>query len=192
MVQSLYDSVQKWFPGTAVLASDGSQAADQIASPFGDCMSWVPVPPGAGVSLARNTLVKAATTPFVLLIDDDGKIGPLSHLDLLLEVLHTSGFEIAGAGPSQDAAGLVNSRKFGQAQDRHMQQQPKGRDRVEGCLHTDSIPQVFMARRAALLRSPWDPNLETGAHEDFTARAKAAGLRALSCDYVQVMQQQDK
>jgi len=188
MIQSLYDSVQMWFPGTTVLASDGSQAAGQTASPLGDCMSWVTVPPGAGASLARNTLVMAATTPFVLVIDDDWKLGPLSHLDVLLEVLHTSGFDIAGAGSPQDAAGLINSREFDRAEGRHMQQPSRGHERVEGCLRTDTTPQVFMARRSALLRSAWDLDLKTGEHEDFSVRAKAAGLRALSCDYVQVMQ----
>jgi hypothetical protein len=194
LVRALYDSVQQWFPGTAVLASDDSVQPTELAQrmPVGPSMNWVPVPVDAGLSLARNTLVKAATTPFVYLMDDDFTLGPHSHLDVLLEVLQTSGFDIASAVIPQDIANFVHFRGFVQVVGKDLQLRPGDYGRVEGCLHVDFTPNVFMARRTSLMRSPWDDELKLGEHEDFFLRAKAAGMRVLSCDHVEITHNQDK
>jgi hypothetical protein len=51
-------------------------------------------------------------------------------------------------------------------------------------------PNVFLARREALLRVGWDADLKLGEHEEFFYRAKVAGLRIMSCTHAHVQHNQ--
>lgn len=194
LVAGLYASIQERFPGTELLVSDDSAPGHEIDGrpPLGTYMRWVPVPADCGLSLARNTLVAAARTPYVYLLDDDFVLGENSHLDVLLQVLHATGFDIASALIPADVESLVDFRGLVDATETDLRLRPGNKGQVHGCLHVEFTPNVFMGRRASLMRSPWDPELKLGEHEDFFLRAKQAGFRVLSCDYVEVVHKQDK
>jgi hypothetical protein len=119
-------------------------------------------------------------------------LGENSNLDVLLQVLHATGFDIASALIPADVEALVDFRGLVDATETDLRLRPGNKGQVHGCLHVEFTPNVFMGRRASLMRSPWDPELKLGEHEDFFLRAKEAGFRVLSCDYVEVVHMQDK
>jgi len=191
-VRNMYNSLQRFFPGTRLLASD--DAVSDAANPvFGSFMQWLDVPADCGLSYARNALVSSATTPFVQFLDDDFIFNHNSRLDVLLETLFLSRFDIASPIIPADAEkfkfhfrGVMSiAPKKG-----ILSLEPGIHGVVENCFHVDFVPNVFMARRIALSRVQWDPVLKLGEHEDFFWRAKQAGLRILSCDHVHVIHNQ--
>ena len=189
-VRNMYASLQLYFPGTRLMASNDAVSGSTHTGSFGALMQWVDVPADCGLSFARNTLTRRAATPFVLLLDDDFIMDHSSHLDILLATLFSSSYDIAAAVVPADAA------KFGNHFRGLMRVTAPPADAlelvagdygiVENCLHMDFVPNTFMARQTALRRVQWDPALKLGEHEDFFLRAKQAGLRVLSCDHVHV------
>ena len=195
-VRNMYDSVQRVFPGTRLLASDDAASGGASANPvYGSLMQWVDVPADCGLSFARNALVRHATTPFVQLLDDDFVLDSNSRLDVLLETLSATSFDIASAVIPADAEkfkfhfrGIISVT--GPKENAALELQPGFHRFLRNCFHVDFVPNVFMARRAALARVQWDPVLKLGEHEDFFLRAKQAGLRILSCDHAHVIHHQ--
>jgi GT2 family glycosyltransferase len=188
-IKAMYESVQRWYPGTRLIASDDSKRPDEaMEQPVGPLQTWLRMPVDTGLAGGRNCLLEAVATPYVYLMDDDFTVQADSHLDLLLAALATSDFDIASAVIPQDIAAFVHFRGFINATadgDMRLRYGMYGRA-AAGCAHVDFVPNVFMAKRAALLRSPWDAYFKLGEHEDFFVRAKEAGVRVLSCDHVNI------
>lgn len=190
-VQNMYESIQHWFPGTQLVASDDHMEGETQslpAVPLGPQMRWIPVPLDCGLSFGRNTLLRAASTRFVQLLDDDFTLGPTSHLDRLLSILFKSKFHIASPVifPTEKFRGLISTS------DGDLNLEPGEHGAVEGCLHVDFVPNVFMGERLKLLDVGWDPELKLGEHEEFFLRAKEAGILVLSCDNIEVIHNQGK
>jgi len=109
-IKAMYDSLQRWFPGTRLLASDDSkQPNEQLEEPVGPLQQWLRLPPDTGLAGARNALINAIFTPYVYLMDDDFTVQADSHLDLLLTALATSDFDIASAVIPQGACRMQSS-----------------------------------------------------------------------------------
>jgi GT2 family glycosyltransferase len=181
-VLRLHDSVQQWFPDTTVIASEDTGAAGVERTTAagsnasrGSTLRWLQQPPDCGLSYARNSMMLVATTPFVQLLDDDFVLDEQSHLDLLLERLLTHpGVAIASPVIPADMAkgwvfqGLIKSTKD------TLELTSGDRGYVDGCTRVDYVPNVFMARKNALLAANggWDPELKLGEHEEFFFRLR--------------------
>ena len=191
-VRDMYDSLQRTFPGTRLLASNDAVSGVSANRSFGSLMQWIDVPADCGLSYARNALVARASTPFVQLLDDDFVLDHSSRLDILLATLSASRFDIASAIIPADVKKFnFNYRgKLNVTSSETLEVAAGQYSVVENCFHVDFVPNVFMARRAALSRVQWDPVLKLGEHQDFFLRAKQAGLRILSCDNVHVIHNQ--
>jgi glycosyltransferase involved in cell wall biosynthesis len=190
-VLELHESVQSWFPGTRVLASDDTNATLPVrGSRF---IRWIRLPFDSGLSVARNTLVGMATTQYVQLLDDDFVLDERSHLDLLLErlVLHPE-VGIAGSVVPEDLAMGWKFQGLMEAREKTLTLSSGSRGYFDGCARVDYVPNVFMAQKAAILGiGGWDPELKLGEHEEFFWRIKARKAFAiLSCKFVGVRHRQ--
>jgi hypothetical protein len=191
-IRALHASVQQQYPGTHVIASnDGVNAsAGMLASPQEQTLQWVVLPEDSGLSVGRNELVNRATTPYVHILDDDFTVSEETNDDLLLALLHSSRFDIASPKIPADIQAGWNFRGLLAVENATMFLLQGSHGSLEGCEHVDFVPNVFLAKRAALLASPWEPALKLGEHEDFFMRAKASGLKVLFCPDTEVTHNQ--
>jgi glycosyltransferase involved in cell wall biosynthesis len=196
-VIQLHESIEAWFPGTRVLASDDTnatlpQALDDSSS-ISSSIRWIQLPFDSGLSVARNKLVTIAKTPYVQILDDDFVLDERSHLDLLLErlILHPK-VGIAAPVIPEDLAVGWNFQGLMEARESELILSAGSRGYLDGCAQVDYAPNVFMAERAAILGiGGWDPELKLGEHEEFFWRIKArAAFDVLSCKFVGVQHRQ--
>lgn len=186
----LYASVQRWYPGTPVIVSDDSQES-ALTGWKAPALRILPLSFDCGLSFARNELLRAATTEYVFMIDDDFTFTQASNLDVLLKILEASSFDVAAAViPADEELYKLSFRGLLTTRDGTLELSAGSHGSSFGCLHVDFTPNVFLARRTALLFSGWDPNLKLGEHEEFFFRAQAAGVRILSCSYAEVQHNQ--
>lgn len=196
-VQRLWKSLQEHFPGTPMLATDDTinfhEGENRTRDSLGPGMEWVAVPLDAGLSAARNAMLQAAKTPFVQLLDDDFRVGPRSHLDILLSALWQSKDDIAGAVIPADTKNFGHFRGLMSTDGDELRLERGDRGGAwGGCLRVDFVPNVFMGRKESLRKITWDPQLKLGEHEDFFLRAKKQGLKVMSCDHVEVLHEQER
>jgi GT2 family glycosyltransferase len=191
-VRKLFASVQRWYPGTPVIVSDDSKEF-ALAGWEAPALRVLPLMFDGGLSFARNALLRAATTEYVFMIDDDFSIVQESNLDVLLKLLETSAsaFDVAATViPADEALYNISFRGLLTTRDGTLELSPGNHGSRFGCLHVDFTPNVFLARQTVLLSLGWDPNLKLGEHEEFFLRAQAAGVRILSCSYAEVRHNQ--
>lgn len=197
-VLELHDSVQKWFPGTAVIASEDTGAAlpteeSHIFASGSATLRWLRQPHDCGLSYARNTMMLLAPTPFVQLLDDDFTLDEQSHLDVLLERLLTND-DVAIAGPiiPADIAKGWHFQGLIKASNGALELARGNHGYVNGCDRVDYVPNVFLARKSMLLAvdGGWDPQLKLGEHEEFFWRLSKTGFGVLSCRFVGVTHNQ--
>lgn len=189
-VGELHKSVEKWFPGTQVIASDDSGGPVPNVT---DTLTWLRLPSDAGLAAGRNALLRAAKTLYVQLLDDDFVLNAQSHLDLSAERLELfRHVGIVGAVIPADIAkgwrfqGVISASKGA------LILQRGNRGYLDGCDRVDYVPNVFMARRQAIIDAGgWDDELKLGEHEEFFWRMKAARkFEILSCQFVGVQHNQ--
>jgi glycosyltransferase involved in cell wall biosynthesis len=186
-IQSLHDSVQKFYPGTLVLASDdGENSTERGEMPGLPTLRWIVLPVDSGLSIGRNELILSARTPYVHVVDDDFTISSRSHFELLLEVLHTSSFDLASPRIPADVASGWSYRGLFSIDNKTLSLVRGLHGTHRGCEHVDFVPNVFMAKREALLRSPWDPELKLGEHEEFFLRLTQSGAKVLYCNDLEI------
>ena len=188
--KNMYESVQQWYPGTPVIISDDSD--DFTLSGLNALkLTVLRLPADSGLSAARNSLIRKATTNFVFLIDDDFSVLQSSHLDVLLKKLLAHDFDIAAATiPADEKLYGMSFRGLINVTNGVLALQPGDKGIRGGCLHVEFTPNVFMARRGALAKIGWDEDLKLGEHEEFFYRAKIEGLKILSCPYAEVKHNQ--
>jgi hypothetical protein len=197
-VEALHASVQKWFPGTTVLASnDGEQKsplelAERIRASRNSTLQWMQLPFDSGLSLGRNELILRASTPYVHLLDDDFTLMSTSHFDVLLTLLHGSTFDIASPKIPVDESVGWTFRGTIRRENSTLELVNAIHGTYQGCEHVDFVPNIFLAKRLSLLQSPWDSHLKLGEHEEFFFRAKQTGLQVLFCPNVEVRHNQHK
>ena len=182
--------MQRWYPGTPVIVSDDSLEF-ALSGWRAEVLQVLPLAFDSGLSLARNSLRRAAQTEYVLMADDDFEFTQASNLDVLLRLLEASDFDVAATVvPADEALYKLSFRGLLAARNGTLELSPGNHGEHHGCLHVDFTPNVFLARRSAVARVGWDPQLKLGEHEEFFLRAQAAGVRILSCSHAEVLHNQ--
>jgi GT2 family glycosyltransferase len=197
-IERLYKSVQEWYPDTLLLVSDDSGTtivSDGMAN--SKFVHVLKLNYDVGLSAARNSLVTAAQTEYVFLMDDDFTVGVSTHLDYLLRILEASEsggrIDIASTVIPSDAQNFnFNFRGFITEEHGDLSLGPGSHGTLYGCVHVDFVPNVFMARRSTLAQIKWDDELKLGEHENFFLRAKKAAVRVVSCDHAEVTHHQQQ
>lgn len=142
------------------------------------CLRWdalhLPLPHDVGLSAGRNALVEAATTPYVIILDDDFECFPDTDFGQLVRFVEGGIFDIAGGtvyhnGSETHYEGWM--RLQGDRLEMGPRKQRTGPSRVDICYN------FLAARRATLLDTRWDPALKMCEHQDFFLRCQRAGVK---------------
>jgi glycosyltransferase involved in cell wall biosynthesis len=179
----LVRSVREYYPNVPILVTNEGQSDWPIGSAKN--IQIVNLPDDSGLSFARNYMIKSVQTPYVLLLDDDFTVSSHTHLDLLLQILVASQFDLAGLQSEEDMqsgldfSGLIRIGEKDGKRGLYLERGNLGT--VMGCLHKEIVPNLFLAKRESLLKVQWDDRLKLGEHEDFFYRAKQVNLKVLSC-----------
>ena len=199
-LRRLLDSAARMYPGIEVIVLDDSERpslsvediARYRAAPGGLELQYIRSEYDIGLSDGRNRLVELATTPFVLLVDDDFELKTKGGVEELLSALEGGGFDLAGGcvdSPQGDAwsysfhesEGTLTLTPFVPCALVAAPAPPDYVSQGASCWRADFILNFFLARTEFLWRVKWDARLKLGEHEDFFLRVKDAGGRVAMC-----------
>jgi len=195
-LRRLVASIRDYYPSVRVLiANDGPlPLADVPWLATDGHAEELRLPPDSGISVGRNALVDAATTPYILLLDDDHLFDEQTDLARLLRA--------ADGGGGWDVLGMRVRNLPGIAEleshvdiviPRYVARVSSFRDRrVTLCvwnenlgpsvvglatpLRVDVLHNALLGRVAALRRRRWRPELKVNEHLSFFLDARADGL----------------
>lgn len=207
VLKEMIRSRDDFFPGTSLhIGSDLGQPFNRsaflafVASQHHASIFIHDFADDSGVAFCRNALVNLTRTPFLFLLDDDFVFENDSHVDFLLEMLHTSPTIdiIAGKIPEDivsynDYSGVFLSynqtleltRKS--AENRDLLFRPSVKiETNRPCEEVDFVPNVFLARTRAVQSVGWNSRYKTGEHEDFFLRFRQANRTVLTCRFIDV------
>jgi GT2 family glycosyltransferase len=205
-LRRLVRSIRAWYPDIRIIIGDDSpSAAEHPADVCGKNVLYVRLPTDCGLSSARNQLVELATTPYVVIADDDFEFTSETNLERFRFCSQQSNLDIVGGNlvlllnntaRMQQHAGLT---RIDPEAIYYCEQGSHEKwvyfDGVTGlhydCLRVDITLNFFFARREALLKFPWDESLKLGEHHDFFLDAKGnngtPGLRIGYCPSVSAL-----
>ena len=192
LVERMYKSIQDKYPLTKVLATNDVMNEKSNVNEKKSNITWITVPANNGLSASRNTLLENAKTEFVFIMDDDFILDEFASLDVLIVGLLKSKFDIAAPKIPADIENFNDFSGLIKVKGSSLILKPGVRGKRQGCAWVDFVPNVFMARRASLLRVKWDSKLKLGEHEEFFLRAQQSNLRILTCNHIYVKHLQDE
>lgn len=187
-VISLAESVRKYYTDTFILVSDDHEHLLR-----GEGMSrefyYLPLPADVGLSAGRNRMVERVKTEYFLTLDDDFTLDETSTIGALLHALETkpadgsANFDIAaGKNPVDEPKYNLDFCGFMTISDKTLFLKPGSYGEHAGCIHVDFVPNIFLGRTKVFQdKIKWDELLKVGEHEDFFLRAKALGIKTLTC-----------
>ena len=154
-----------WDGCRVVLVDDGDPLAPDWLRSMAD--EYIPLPFDTGLSEGRNVGVRAATTPFVFIVDDDMHVSPRLNLPVLVEGMDHFDIVSAFGGP-------LTMTRAGQ----RLTLTPGHRRIVGDYFHeADFVGQAMLCKRDVMLSVPYDPAIKIcGEHIDFMLRAMHAGV----------------
>lgn len=155
-----------WAGCRVILVDDGDPLAPDWLRSMAD--QYIPLPFDTGLSEGRNAGIRAATTPFVFIIDDDMHVSPRLRLPLLVDGMEHLDIVSAYGGP-------VTMHRRGSRLSLC-----RGDRGVVGGIYrrADFVGQAMLCRREVMLGCPYDPAIKIcGEHLDFMYRAMVANVR---------------
>ena len=186
----LLRSIRRRYATAEVIVADDGCKADRTAARTHN-VTLVCTEAGSGLSLGRNTIVRRASTEFVLLLDDDVVFSEATDLAALHDALvRDPGAALAGGcyddlvRGDADCFNLAFSVTGGgtAVAARFATLQAQG----GGCGVVDATHNFFLARRSALVQHGWDARQKVMEHETFFYALWLHGQRVLACPAVRV------
>ncbi|EOD25215.1 hypothetical protein EMIHUDRAFT_206392 [Emiliania huxleyi CCMP1516] len=186
----LLRSIRRRYATAEVIVADDGCKADRTAARTHN-VTLVCTEAGSGLSLGRNTIVRRASTEFVLLLDDDVVFSEATDLAALHDALvRDPGAALAGGcyddlvRGGADCFNLAFSVTGGgtAVAARFATLQAQG----GGCGVVDATHNFFLARRSALVQHGWDARQRVMEHETFFYALWLHGQRVLACPAVRV------
>lgn len=184
-VRRLWESIRQHYSCMPIVIVDDSK--EITPQNWDEYTSYVQMPYDSGLSAGRNRGVQEAITPYVLLLDDDFVFTDKTKIEVLLKVIEKEKLDIV-AGEVVDFGSVPIS----------FQGCMVVRDNMlflnNDCVISyqnnyplyDYVVNFFLAKREALLRSPWHDVLKIREHEAFFWQAKQKGLKITSCPSVKI------
>ena len=185
-------SIRDYYPSVPILVADDSlKEGEKHSWEMERCMKvpgvrWYQLPFDTGLAEGRNYLIRKATSPYFLLLDDDCIVTEKTCVEKVISVLEQSDYiGIAGVtktngGPEEHWSGTllieeVRGKKFVS-----INQLETPWETIAGLQvrESDVTWNVFVARREVLLKHPWDPQFKIDKeHLDWMLEKKLAGLK---------------
>jgi Glycosyl transferase family 2 len=167
ILRRLTESIHRVYPDLRVLVVDDSREPSRLPG-----VQTVTMPYDSGIGAGRNEALRHATTPYVLVLDDDFIFYRGTGLGPALRIMK-SRREIDIMGGQLLDLPLLRRREPPRgeifdtgAQPRH----PLG-STVGGLEVVDKVSQFFLARRERIQLVGWDDGLKRADHADFFSRA---------------------
>lgn len=183
------ESLRQFYPAVQILVADDGHHTDEKEEKLSRLgVQYIKLPFGsAPICKARNLLVDAAQTPYVLIGDDDFYYTPVSRLHELVSMMEIA--DIAGGAIVENS--LIKHYEGHFDRQNGVVLKPL---QVKDYLRLAPLPRgveyapvdycwnFFVARRDALLKARWDERLRASyEHEDFFLSAQDAGLKTVYC-----------
>ena len=131
---------------------------------WGENVKMLHLPPYCGLSACRNTLVNHVTTPFFMLLEDDMYFTDETDLDVLVEQMLETDYDMIGLTLNDKKSGL---RHWSGNFDFKNGFLTTTTCNVETGGYVDSILNVFIARTEKVKQHLWDPRLKVYEHTIF-------------------------
>lgn len=190
-VIALAESTRKYYKTVKIIVSDDHEQLSRSEGMSRE-FYYLPLEPDVGLSAGRNRMVERVETEYFLTLDDDFTMDGTSQIGLLLHALETPPvdgsrrFDIAGGkNPVDEGKFNLDFCGFFTIANKTLFLHPGNYGNHELCQHVDFVPNIFLGRTSTFKNViQWDEVLKVGEHEDFFIRAKALGLKTLTCPSV--------
>ena len=174
-----------------VVADDGGMA--DISTLQSWRADFLRLPPGSGLGYGRNALVRATTTPYFVLLDDDVLFHGATSLRVLWDALQRNPDAVLAAGCYFDLrfgrddcfSLLFDTEEAGAIVRAHpAPSSPPGA--LPTCVRVHAAHNFFLARTAALAQYGWDARQRVMEHETFFYQLFLNDQPVLACGHVSV------
>jgi len=186
-VIKLVNSIRNFYPVMPIVVVDDSHMA--TSHNWDRNTEYHHVEYDVGLSEGRNIAVRRVRTPYTLLLDDDYLFTIDTKIEVLLSILEGSPYELVGGNVIEEGEDLLVYRGVMKVVDKklNLKHMPNSRVRKEdGYPRFDYVVNFFLAQTELLLKSPWDPDLKNGEHEEFFWRLKKIDARVTHTDQVSI------
>ena len=173
----LVESIRRYYPRLKILIADDSTDAS-ASHKFGPDVTVIPLPYDTGLGAARNVLVDAVQTGFLLYLDDDYVFTEKTKIEVFRQILDANNdIDIVGGAMLDFRNGAQSRRLY------HGLMRRQGDDLVytNGCYQkrmgshpveiVDVILNFFLARTESVKKVMFDGDLKINTHTDFFLRA---------------------
>lgn len=172
------DTLRALYPDLRVIVADTSATRPEL--PAG--VDMLQLPHDAGLSAARNALVRACQTPYLLIAEDDFLFTPTAPLRPLLDVLeHDPTVDVAGGGvieAKQYRPGAFDfERTAGRLIARPASQPLRTTPSGISYRPCHKVANFLVVRREAVAAHPWPEELKVGEHAPWFLLLQEAGIR---------------
>ena len=184
-LRALVRSIRSFYPNITVLAADDGDAPERPPGVDG----WFELPYDVGVSAGRNFLLDRVETEFTTISDDDWIFTRRTRIEATLDAFERCGQLdlVAGRSLTAEDGELIPDTYYGIFYfegENLVQHFGRRRRMLAGFSIYDFVPNVFVARTAALRQVRWDERLKTEDHMEFFWRFKDHHVSTLLDDFI--------
>lgn len=191
-LENCVKSIRKYYPTVAIIIADDSNKENMVQNNsivrgVRNCTK-IDLPFDTGLSAGRNCAVKAATTKYSLVIDDDTIFTERTKINRMVDFLEETNYDLV-AGISASRTGLnktytfifhkvrkVNNVNYIYQEQLDMANYGKVIDnKVVKAFDVNMALNYFVAKTDKLQKTPWYDVLKVGEHEYFFADWYLAG-----------------
>lgn len=175
MAKRLYRNIQSYYPGVKVIIADDSHQPLELSGPR---LQVIQLPFNSGLGFGLNRALEKVDTPFVIRMDDDELLTPMTnfhhHLDFLqahpeVDLAAVTHLSAPNCVPPEQVARTYFSRSMSGAPKRlkipHLTQIDKN------YIVLGKTPNVFIARTEKMQAIGYDDHIRMLDHNEFFYRA---------------------
>lgn len=174
-LERLLHSIRERYSDIPVIVADDGPGHEGSPAAASAKAVYLPLPFDSGLSVGRNRMLDAVSTPYAAILDDDFVFVGATNMAQLIEPLVEGQYDLMAGRLFIPGSGHQHYEGF---MSEHRGCLVMARVTSESLLIPAHIVLNFFAARAESLRTVrWDEALKVYEHEDFFWRAKAAGVR---------------
>ena len=182
LAERCVESILKYYPEATLLVGDDGKR--MVYNGPGRLV----LPHDIGLSAGRNALVKATTTKYVVILEDDFVFNSHTKIENLLTFVSCGIFDIAGGIQTHNGEHIPfeGSVSWQRGVVDLVANRKKGPTKV------DVVPNFLLAKTETLINIQWDARLKMGEHLDFFMRCKQKGIKVGTVPAVSIEHKKEK
>lgn len=190
MAGRLYKNIQAYYPGARVVIADDSRKP-LVIKHAGEQLKIIQLPFNSGLSRGLNCAIKQVETSFVMRMDDDELLTPLTKLGAELEFLcgHQE-IDLVGFMPLSVIKCTPVQKSVWEYYKQSLSRAPKAlliphmTPIDENHVVVAKAPNIFLARTEKVREIGWDDKIRMIDHNEFFVRAAGNLVSVLNPDSV--------